>query len=253
MLQFLIPLYYQLSQAYKPVSLIAPTPTVVPVVLGVSVTNPQPLPPIGGEGQVKTVALFGDSMIQTIKNNILERSLQKYFPTTKFNILNFGYSSTNFEVAVRNLPEIISQSPDIIIVESFAYNNFGNSQAGLEKHSQLLTDTIKTIKEKLPDTKIILAATIAPNSVVFSNGISSLHLTALEKIERTKTIRYYLENSVKYANKYGYPIIDVYNSSLVNNDGFLPLISSSDHLHPSDFGQELFGDILAKTIFDLKL
>jgi len=255
MFSLFIPLYYQLLQAYKPINYSLPTPTPTATqILGVSTIDntTTTLPAVGGEGKVITLALFGDSMIQTLKNDLLEKSFQKYFPATKFNLLNFGYSSTNFEQAFTNLDKIISSNPDLIVIESFAYNNFGNTATGLQKQSQLLDQTINIIKQKT-SAKVILAATIAPNSVVFSNGIPNLHLTSLEKLERAKTIKLYLENIIKYSQNNRLPLANSYSGSLVNNEGFLPLISSTDHLHPSDYGIEFFGDTLAKTIFDSKL
>lgn len=263
----LIPLYYQLLQAYQPVKIspsspvnqlvntpsVSPTPSLSPSVLGTSTTRPSlPAASVGGDGQVLSVALFGDSMINTLSTDILEQSLFAYFPQTKFNIYKYGYSSTTLESAITNLntSQVLSQNPDILVIESFAYNNFGNSESGLEKQSQLLTDAIKKVHDISPKTKIFLAATIAPNSVIYGNGIANLHLTALDKIERAKTVKLYLENAIKYAHKYNLPLINAYDDSLINDNGFLPLINSQDHLHPSDFGQKFFSDKVAKTLFD---
>lgn len=246
MFSLIIPLYYQLLQAYCPVAPTPFTPTVsispTPAVLGASTST-----------QVVTIALFGDSMIQTLNNNILKKSLQNYFPTIKFNLLNYGYSSTTLDKAINNLDFVTSQNPNIIVIESFAYNNFGNTTSGLEKQTQLLATIVDTIKTKLPSAKIIISATIAPNSVVFGNGIQDLHLTALDKLERTKTIRLYLKNAVKFANDFHLPLADAYTNGLVNNEGFLPLIDTTTHLHPSDYGKQFFSDTIAKTIFDNKL
>jgi len=259
MLSLVVPLYYQLLQAYRPVSpnfnvstvsvSNSPTPSLTPPVLGVSTS----LPAIGGEGQVVTLALFGDSMIQTLNSQILVKSLQNYFPATKFNLLNYGYPATALDKAINNLDFVISQNPDIIVIESFAYNNFGNTTSGLEKQTQLLTATVNTINTKLPSAKIIISATIAPNSIIFGNGIPEFHFTALDKIERAKTIRLYLENAITFAQNRHLPLANAYSASLVNNEGFLSLIDTATHLHPSDYGQQFFSDTVAKTIFDNKL
>ncbi|MBP9818005.1 SGNH/GDSL hydrolase family protein [Candidatus Shapirobacteria bacterium] len=258
----LIPLLYQLLTAYQsgsnytqatptpPPSQISQTLTVSP-----ATTTPEPAvlgAHIGGESQVTSIALLGDSMIQTLGTDLLplQKSLQKYFPNRQFDLMNFGMSSTTIEMAKSRLDEVIASAPDIIVVESFAYNNFGNTQAGIDRQWLALGAITSTIKQKLPGTKIILATTIAPNSIVYGNGISNLNLNAMDKIERTNTIKIYLQNLVNFAKSQGYPLADAYHLSLLNDQGMVTLISSTDHLHPSEAGKEVFCDTLADTIFN---
>lgn len=267
-----IPLLYQLLQAYHPATNL-PQVTSPSQVLGTttSVTSPTPtptptLPPIGGEGKIVTIAVLGDSMIDTLGKDIpqLAPSLNKYFPDIKFQILNYGYGGDHIEAGLyrlthdyqyqgRTFPSLISQKPDIIIIESFAYNNYGNSQSGIDRQWLALGAITTTIQKELPDTKIVLAATIAPNSVVFGNGIAGFHPSALDKIEKTTTIKLYLQNLVNFATSQHFPLADTYHPSLVNGDGLLDFINSQDHLHPSGAGGEFFCDTIAKAIFDNKL
>jgi hypothetical protein len=266
------PLYYQLLEAYHPsvytspanISIVESVPTPEPKILGAKTTLSSPLPPIGGDGKIVNLILLGDSMIDTLKNDICQQSFQKYFPSTKFNLIKYGYGSTNIESALKRLtenttylgiqnPPILSQNPDIILIESFAYNNFGNSQSGIDRQSQSLKALTDTIKEKSPDTKILLAATIAPNSVVFGNGIKDMYFSALEKIEKSSTIKLYLQNLISFAQKNSFALADAFHPSLFGQNGLEQLISSSDHLHPSDLGTELFCDTVAKSITDNQL
>lgn len=269
----LFPLYYQLLQAYHPNSYTPPVSTTIDLVENIPTPPPQvlgdstivsKLPPVGGEGKVIDLALLGDSMIDTLSENICQASFQKYYPATKFNFLKYGYGSTNIESASKRLtenttylnhqnPPLLSQNPDIIVIESFAYNNFGNSQIGINRHTQALQNLTKLIKERLPQAKIILASTIAPNSVTFANGIKDMHFSALEKIEKTSTIKLYLQNIINFASKNNLPLADAFHPSLFGQEGLEELINSSDHLHPSSLGSELFCDTLAKSIFDHQL
>jgi len=262
------PLYYQLLQVYNPSNYsYSPPPTVINV--EISSTLPQilsqntyfSLPPIGGEGKVVSLALLGDSMIDTLSENICQNSLHKYFPETKFNLLKYGYGSTTIESAIERLtktttyldkenPALLSLSPDIIVIESFAYNNFGNSQKGIEKHQELLQEIIDLIKEKSPSSKIVLASTIAPNSISFASGIKDVHFSALEKIEKTGTIKLYLQNLINFAKKNNLPLADAFSPSLFGNNGASEYIDSVDKLHPSNLGTELFCDTLAKSLKD---
>ena len=72
----------------------------------------------------------------------------------------------------------------------------------LKQSQSLLAGTgkiIATIKTSLPQTKIMMAATIAPNSVAFGNGLSNLYFTAMDKIEKTNTIKLYLDNFIAFS------------------------------------------------------
>jgi len=266
-----IPIYYQLLQAYHPdfgshlapaiIETVSITPTPLPLIPSLSPTpkvlgvTTDTLPAVGGDGRIYSVAVFGDSMIQTLEPGLpkLATALQKYFPQSKFNLINYGLPATSIDSAIPHLQQIIDQSPDIIVIESFAYNNFGNSQTGIDKQWQNLSTITATIKQKLPQTKIVLTATIAPNSIVFGNGAKDLHLSSLDKIEKTKTIKLYLQNLVNFATSQNYPLANAYSQSLFNGDGLTDFINPSDHIHTSEYGAEFFSDTIAKAIFDNKL
>jgi len=224
------------------------------------------IPPIGGFANPITIAVLGDSMIDTLKPNIpqLAIALKKHYPNQFFNIQNYGYGASNIEHGLfclnndhqylgKNIPSLISQNPDLIVIESFAYNNFGNSQQGIDRHWLGLETITNIIKKESPNTNILLATTIAPNSIIFGNGIPDVNWTSLEKIEKTNTIKLYLQNTINFTTSQNFPLANAYTPSLINGQGNLDFISKSDSLHPSDSGAKFFCDILAKSIFDNKL
>jgi len=270
MFSLILPLYYQLLQSYRPSpGYYNPPPTVntieiLPSPKLLDHQNTFSLPAIGGEGKVINLALVGDSMIDTLSGDICLNSLQKYFPTIKFNFLEYGYGSTTMNSVIKRLtetttyldkenPALLSLSPDIILLESFAYNNFGNSQKGIEKYQHLLEEIIDLIEAKSPKTKIILATTIAPNSINFASGVKNLHLTSLEKIERTNTIKLYFQNFINFAKDHNLPLADTYSVSLFGDNGGSEFINPVDNLHPSNQGTELFCDVLGKSLKDNRL
>lgn len=250
-----IPLYYQLLQAYHPIEYYSPPPFVL-------VENtPTPTASIIKSNQTYKLALVGDSMIDTLSENICQKSFASYFPGARFDLLKYGYGSTTIESALKRLTEttvylgknnspILSQKPNLIVIESFAYNNYGNSESGINRYRQALRDILKTINDQSPKTKIVLAATIAPNSISFGNGLKDTHFSALEKIEKTSTIKLYLQNIINFGSENNLPVANAYQPSLFNQEGLESLISSGDHLHPSPLGTQLFCDTLAKTIYD---
>lgn len=253
-----IPLYYQLLQAYKPS--LSPPSQPLPTAYIQSLDSYSTHTP---SSNVK-IALIGDSMIDTLDLNICQKSFSHYFPQTKVDFLKYGYGATSIDTAPNRLtqnttyldqnnPSVLSLKPDIIIVESFAYNNFGNSSAGINRHTEKLKEIINIIQNDNPKTQILLSATIAPNSLVYAQGIKELKLSSLDRIERSSTIKLYLENTINFAQKNNLPLADAYHQSLINNNGILELIDSSSYIHPSPLGAELYCDSLAKSVFDNQL
>jgi hypothetical protein len=250
-----IPLFYQLLEAYKSPTYQTITPSIVTPtpgkILGISTTAPTPIPTkppvnVGGDGRVITIAVLGDSMIDTLQPGLpqLDNALKQYFPGQKFRLLNYGVGGRNIEYGLFRLTNdyeylgnkvqsLVSQNPDIVVVESFAYNNFGNSEDGINRHW--------------------FAATIAPNSVTFGNGIKDVHFSALEKLEKSNTIKLYLQNATNFATSQGFPLADAYHPSLFGNDGLQDFINAGDNLHPSGPGGVFFCDTIADTIAKNKL
>ncbi len=283
-----IPLFYQLISAYKtplspsttnvspgqvlgtqsspltsPVNPATAGPTAKPSPIYPAAAGPTKPKNIGGDGQIITIAVLGDSMIDSLGAGIpdLETSLSQYFPQKKFNIINYGVGASDLEYALYRLrnnyryldtvhPSLLSLKPDIIVIESFAYNNFGNTQDGFDRQWLALGAITTEIKTNLPKTKIILASTIAPQSSSFAVGSGTTY-TAMEKIEKTKTIKLYQKNLINFATSQKFPLADAFTPSLNSkNEGLSQLINDKDHLHPSTLGSQFFCDTLAKTIFD---
>ncbi len=256
-----IPLFYQLLEAYRPGTVLDASTSKVSLP---ETSTPDISPP--PVSKLVTIAVIGDSMIDTLGSDIpqLSTSLKQYFPSHQFKILNYGVGSSDIEYGTYRLvhdykykdvsvPSLVSQHPDIVVVESFAYNNYGNSESGINRHWLAMGALTDVLKKELPDSKIILAATIAPNSVTFANGITDLHLSSIDKIEKVNTIKLYLQNTVNFAKSEGFFLADAYHSSLFNNEGFSDYINSTDHLHPSTLGGQFFSDTIADTIFRNKL
>jgi len=267
-----IPLSHLLIQSYKPSSIYQVKTNLVKTVgniLGLSTTpiNQTPLPTpspqqdlaIGGYQKPITIAILGDSMIDTLKDfSYLKKSLQTAYPQYIFNIINYGLGASDIEYGLFRLendyqyldehhPSLLSQNPDIIIIESFAYNNFGNTQAGFDKHWLNLGAITTKIKQSLPNTKILLTSTIAPSSVIFGNG-SGTSFSALEKLQKTKTINLYLQNLINFSKSQNFPLADAYTPSLKNQDGNPIFVNKDDGIHPSSLGAQFFQDILFESL-----
>lgn len=213
------------------------------------------------------IALLGDSMIDTLGADAphLKRKLLALFPQTTFTILNYGVGATNIDAGFTRLttgysylgedkPALLSQSPDIIIVESFGYNPYPFEAGALDKHWLALASIVDTLKTRLPAVKVIIAATIAPNSQLFADGATGLNFTPEQKRSHTDTIKEYLDSTVKFAQSQDLPLADAYHPSLMaNGDGNVLYINGGDHIHYSDAGRDLFAQKVIDTIIHNKL
>jgi hypothetical protein len=240
------------------------------------VPTPTPEPKMNGQAlgsmankskQVLTIAVLGDSMIDVLQPELpqLRSALESYFPETKFELFNFGVGASDLEYAVERLtneyeylgskyPSVLSVEPDILVLESFAYNNFGYGQEGLDKQWLLISDIITQIEKISPDTKIVLSATIAPNSTIYGKGIDGINWNQAERLVRTEAVKDYLENIINYAGSQGYLLADAYTPSLdAYGEGKPVYINSKDNLHPSGPGGELYCRKVAETIAELEL
>lgn len=237
-----IPIYYQILTSYRPLSshqVTITTPAPSPSILGTISRSKIPRP--------LTLVFIGDSMIDTIfsQNSIVDTNLKNF---------NYGFGSTTIDSAAKRLtnqtiyrdlvkPPITSLKPDIIVIESFAYNNYGNTENGLVKYQTELTALISKIKQLLPNSKIILASTITPNASVFATGQG---FTPQEQLEKTETIKKYQSTFIQYATTNHYPLVDITTITKQKPTNFI----SSDGIHPNSTGAQTFFDTLTQVLIE---
>ena len=245
-----------------------PTPTPMPFVNPVQnetptpTSTPAPLTTYQARKKHYALALLGDSMIDTLGPEAphLKNKLTTLFSGTSFTILNYGVGATNIDYGIERLtsgytylgkqvPSLLSQSPDVVVVESFGYNPYPYDTGAIDKHWMALATIVDILKTRIPGVKIIVAATIAPNSKTFGDGAAGLAFSAQDKWERTQVIKGYLDSTVKFAKSQGLPLADLYHTSLdKNGDGILSYINGGDHIHYSDTGRLLFAQKVTDTI-----
>lgn len=214
-----------------------------------------------------TVAALGDSMIDTLGPDLphLKKILGASYPKTEFRMLNYGVGGTNIEYGIqrltsdytyldRTVPSLVSQFPDVVIVESFAYNPFSFDEGALDKHWLALATILDTVKHYLPKAKIVIAATIAPDENRFGDGAPNIAEGPEGKRNKVHTIIQYLDSTVKFARSQNMPLADAFHPSLdENGNGKEEYINPGDHIHYSDAGREFFSKTLADTIIDNRL
>lgn len=215
-----------------------------------------------------TIALLGDSMMDTLGPSASEITdkLKSLYSDTQFVIKNYGVGGTNLEYAVyritnpymylgASIPSLVSQQPDVVVIESCGYNPFKGSIAqGLDRQWVELAHAIDTIKQTIPNAKIVVASTIAPNTSVFGDGATGLSFTQTDKHERTNIIKQYLKNAVRFAQSAHLPLADAFHASLDSaGNGNIKYINQEDHIHYSDAGRVLIGKKIADAIIAHRL
>ncbi|MFC1647214.1 SGNH/GDSL hydrolase family protein [Patescibacteria group bacterium] len=213
------------------------------------------------------IAMLGDSMVDTLGPGLphLESELQKIYPTVNFSLFNHGVGATNIDYGLQriandytylgtNITSLVSNNPDIVIIESFAYNPFSYDEGALDHHWLSLAKAVDSINNHLPNASIMIASTIAPNNTVFGDGAPSVFFSAEDKRARTNNINKYLDNAVKFALSQNLPLANAYTPSIgPSGTGKLEYINAGDHIHYSDSGRIFFSQIIAQTIYSNNL
>ncbi len=227
---------------------------------------PPPTPaPCPARKKSYRIAVIGDSMVDTLGPGVphLAAMLKRRCPSVTFTILNYGVGGTNIDYGLYRLtngytylgeevPPLVSHQPDIVVVESFGYNPYPFDEGALDRHWTELATIVDTLRLHIPSVKLVLAATIAPNSEVFGDG--ALNWDEEGKSRKAAEIKRYIENALRFAQSERLPFADAYHPSLDRNgEGALVYINPGDRIHYSDAGRELFGRIVANTIMSAKL
>lgn len=208
--------------------------------------TPTPKPVIQTKQKSYTIAFLGDSMIDTMGPGLpaVKSKLTSVYGGTNFTLLNYGVGGTNIDYGVERItsdyqylgnqiPSLASTHPDIVVLESFGYNPFPVDN-GIDRHWMALARAVDTLRAAIPNVKIIIAATIAPNTSVFGDGVLSWN--AEQKAKKVSEINAYLESTIKFAQSQHLPLADAYHAS----GGSTQYINGGDHIHYSDAGRALF-------------
>jgi len=229
--------------------------------------TPTPLPIRHTRKNTVTIALLGDSMMDTLGPDAphLKSVLKKTYPNTTFVIKNVGVGGKPIDDGIERIangysylgssyPSLASQNPDVVVLESFGYNPTGTDQGAIDHHWLELARAVDVIKSNLPQTPIVIAATIAPNASRFGDGAPGIAFSPEDKEMRTTTIKKYIETTIKFARSEHIPLADAYTASIDSTgNGKLIYINGGDHIHYSDAGRALMGSKIAGVIVGNKL
>lgn len=208
-----------------------------------------------------TIVMIGDSMTETLGNSDeLKKFLGDYYPGRTFEVLNYGFGSTNILSAMdritketehgRKFRPIKDIDYNLILLESFAENPLSQYplNEGLQHQTQELDKIVSTLQKTNPKGKIVFVATISPNSIIFAQN--QVDLSAEKRVEWVKERIAYMKNHIAYAESRSIPVINIFEKSLLENgDGNSDYISTDDYIHPSPTGIIFISKEIADFIF----
>lgn len=201
--------------------------------------------------------LLGDSMIDFLNDfPHLRDLLPALNPKIKWEILNYGVGASNISYGLyrvnseydylgRHFQSVIGANPDIVVVESFAYNHGDMPESQYQ-------DSLKRIFSALKEAgkKIIFLATIAPNKANYARGAADWGDEYRSK-EYEKTRRF-MDLGIDTARQMGIPTVDAFHQSLDGDKGGSEkYIYGGDWIHPSPEGAEFIAKLLGPAIVSL--
>lgn len=209
-----------------------------------------------------TIVLVGDSMTERMGNSDeLRADLKKYYPGKTFEVLNYGFGSTNILSVQDRLEKdtfygrtfrpILDINFDLILIESFGNNPLSQFplDLGLKKQTEALDKIVQAISISNTQSKIAFVAIIAPNKWFYGKG--QVDLSAEKRAEWVKERVAYINNHMEYAKTHNIPLIDIYTKSLNSSgDGNIEYLNKDDYIHPSPNGIYLISDEIANYIFE---
>lgn len=212
------------------------------------------------------IVATGDSMTDTADNGCpaLAEELKRNWPKQKFEIINQGVGGTRvgyglwrltneYEFREQTYPPLLSLDPDIVLLESFAYNNAsdGVNEFGLKHFREMHTKIVETIRTET-DADIVFVVTIAPDLDHFLESVPNFFNTPLSIRRKMAEDRMaYLEEAVDIAEQLNLPLANVYDESLKAAENGTPLatfIDPKDWIHPGKEGHKLIARVIVNTL-----
>ncbi len=238
---------------------LTPTPTPTPTPLLTETPTPTPVPLKAPVKKSYSIAVFGDSMEDTMGERLeyLEHALKAKYPQTNFDLYNYGVGSqnvadgvarfnSNFSYKTRNYPSLSQLKPDILIIGSFAYNPFAPQD--VNKYWTTLSQLMQTAKSV--SSQVYMLAEIAPLKKNFGKGPNGVNWDENTSYQHATQIIELLESDSALSKSLNIPLINAFYPSQINSykEGNPTYVNPSDGIHPSVLGHEFIANLIAASL-----
>jgi hypothetical protein len=219
---------------------------------------------------VMKIVLLGDSMTEGAGKDCkyLREYLHVKNPSTNFKLFNYGVGGTrvgygvwrlthNYEFNGEKYCPLVKLDPDVVIVESFAYNNGsdGSYHGGLDHFRAMHQSIIDTLRSETK-AQIIYCITIAPDRERFLESVPNfIYTPASVRHQMAIDREVYLKEAVKIAESNQLPVVNAYAETLKLAKKGIPLstfIDPGDWIHPNAEGHKLIARMMVETLTKLK-
>jgi lysophospholipase L1-like esterase len=219
----------------------------------------------------KVIACLGDSMTEFWGPELRELRdiLYQAFPGLEFELHNYGVSGTRAEYGKHRITNdypdpfgegakkcLAAISPDIVLVESFAYNHRLDGIHQVYNYQKTLGQLVQTIYETTP-AQILFWVTIPPDKNNFLDNIATYKDVSLElRREWAVFSDNYLNAALDFAKKEEIPLANVYGRVQQEVNKGTPIkwfIDQNDNIHPSRYAYRITAQEIVKGLKNYSL
>ena len=211
------------------------------------------------------IILYGDSMTEYLHRppRMLVDALHDIQPDRAYEISNWAIGGTRAELVLyrllyefwhgreRMLPLTQSQ-PDIVVIESCAFNNANDREEGIGNFRQIWDQILATCREHAPNARMITYLTIGSSPMVPQERSNRLFFHALPEVfaYRHTWREKYQDAFEQWVKQTGVELVNVREEVKRQEALGVPREHwiSADGVHPNAAGVELISRALARAI-----
>ncbi|QGQ97695.1 SGNH/GDSL hydrolase family protein [Paenibacillus psychroresistens] len=217
------------------------------------------------------IACLGDSMTAFWGSEMseLSDSLEREFPEQPFELFNYGVSGTRAEYGIYRITHdfpnpfgsgfqkcLSSVSPDLVVVESFAYNHRLDGKHNIDNYHNVLRQLFEVLRKTTP-AQLVFLITIPPDRVNFLDHVPT-YLGVIPELrqEWATYSEMYLQAAVEFAKNEQLTHINVFERVKDKVASGVPIswfIDQNDHIHPSRYAYEFISEEIVGAIQQLDL
>ena len=209
------------------------------------------------------IALLGDSMTDSWGEcPALRDELKRLYGRSAFVIENHGLGGTRLGYGLwrisnaypkngSQMPPLSMGNPDVVILESFAYNNRADGPEGLTEYRDVLRSVVEEIKATTK-AKFLFCITIPPHRDRFVENVPNFYNTSKTQRQRmADESLLYLDEARRIALDEGWPLADVcadVQKRVAAGENLRRFINQGDNIHPSNYGFWVTARVLVRAI-----
>lgn len=212
------------------------------------------------------VVMIGDSMTDCLGAFPSLRHLLQDRAGIDVDIVNHGIGGTRIGYALYRLTHqhkhihrgderqaVSREDADVILLESFAYNNRADHDFGLDSYRDNIRALISRIRATMRG-RLIMYATISPDYDHFvEHAIGFVNTAPSVRRRMAEQVDWYVDAFREEAEAHGVRYVDVYGESKAAITRGTPVayfINQGDGIHPNEYGAKYIARALAPAILD---